>query len=269
MIEVAIPTRARAETLCAKTLPLLLRLGVAPSSISIFAAPEEHGDYLTALGRTFPAPIVAKLRLAKGAVGMAAQRHAILHAYESGARVVSIDDDIRDLSVRAGDQTLLPLTADEWVSLVDDLYKICDRVGSRLWGLYPVANAYFMKPRIRTDLSYVGGGCFGVINDPSPDSPLRVTLEDKEDFERSLACYETDGAVVRCDYVTWQTEGYAGAGGMQADGTRSSDRIRASADTLVRRFPDLCSLNLTKKSRKAELRLRDRRPTVGQATLPT
>ena len=56
---------------------------------------------------------------------------------------------------------------------------------------------------------------------------------------------------------------------MQED--RTLKRIEASAKAMVSAFPDMAKLNLTKKSGKPEVRLRDTRPeeerTFGTATL--
>jgi hypothetical protein len=249
----AIPSRSRADTLARKTLPLLDRLGIDRGRVNVFVADDERAAYREAVGRC---------NLLPGRTGMAAQRDAILDYFQPGIRVVHLDDDMRDLVVRRSEKTVEPVEADEWEEIVDLAYRSLSATGGRLWGLYPVPNPYFMRPRIRTDLTYIGGGLFGTIADPSPDSPLRVDLEDKEDFLRSLKCYAADGTVTRVEYVSWRTEGYAGAGGMQADGGRTDERIERSAREVARRFPDLASLNLTKKSGRAELRLRDRRPRV-------
>lgn len=254
-VEYAIPSRGRADVLVRKTLPLLRRLGVEPAQISIFVAEEERAEYADAL-RAFGRPTPW---LRSGGLGMAAQRAAIVDHYMDGQRVVSVDDDLRDLIVRRSDKVAEPIEADEWAEVVEIGWRSCASTGARLWGLYPVPNPYFMRARVRTDLTYIGGGLFGAINDRAPDSPLRVTLEDKEDYERSIRCYLADGAVARIEWVAWRTEGYAGAGGMQEDGLRTAERIRESAETLARRYPDLATLNLSKKSGKAEVRLRDRR----------
>jgi hypothetical protein len=257
-VEYAIPTRARAETLAAKTLPLLERLGVARERVKLYVHPSEWGTYDAWLVRAFGPKIGRDYELRVGGLGMSAQRHAILDAYPEGVPVVQLDDDLRDLVARRSEKRLEPVEPEEWRELVSLAFA---RPGPLLWGLYPVPNPYFMRPGARVGLTYVGGGLFGYLNDPSPGSPLRVTLEDKEDFERSLACYSAGWTLLRFGHVSWRTEGYRGAGGMQADGGRTDERIRASAEELVRRFPDLASLNLTKRSGKAEVRLRDaRRP---------
>ena len=89
------------------------------------------------------------------------------------------------------------------------------------------------------------------------DDPDFVVLDDKEDFERSCRFYLHDGKVVRFENVSWMTSGYGGEGGMQS--YRTEVTISEGAREMVRLFPDLATLNLSKKSGHAEVRLRDNR----------
>jgi hypothetical protein len=93
-------------------------------------------------------------------------------------------------------------------------------------------------------------GCFyGVINNRS----IHVSLDDKEDFERTMLYFQTDGGVLRYRNVAPVTRYYREPGGMMV--TRTAERILASAQTLYDRYPDMCRLNLTKKSGHPEVRL--------------
>lgn len=262
-VEYAIPSRARAETLVAKTLPLLRRLGIPDAAITVFVAEDEMVVYSSTLSLAGFHP-----RVVEGALGVGPNRNAILDHYEPGARVVSVDDDMRDLVIAEDEKTLRPIEPPEWEALLGEAWGMLGDTGARIWGLYPVPNAYFMRPRISTRLTYIAAGLYGFVSDREPDSPLRVTLEDKEDFERSLQCYVADGVVVRFDFVSWRTEGYHGKGGMQADGLRTPERVREATEDLVRRFPGLVTLNDKKKSGWVEPRLRDRRP-ASQGTIAT
>jgi hypothetical protein len=125
-----------------------------------------------------------------------------------------------------------------------------------LWGIHPVPNAYFQRPKISTDLRYIAAGLYGWTSRQG-DHSLDVTLEDKEDFERSILYYLADGYVTRLNWISIRTAGYHGAGGMQV--TRTPERVDASARDLAARYPHLCKLNLSKKSGWAEVRLRDAR----------
>jgi hypothetical protein len=125
-----------------------------------------------------------------------------------------------------------------------------------MFGFYPVANGYFMKPGYTTDLRYIIGSAWGIIN---PGPILRITIDDKEDYLRSVIMYLHDGGVVRFNDIAPETKYYKEPGGMQEE--RSMARISDSAKAMVAAFPDLVTINLTKKSGIPEVRLRDRRVT--------
>jgi hypothetical protein len=101
-------------------------------------------------------------------------------------------------------------------------------------------------------------GCFN----PGTKGPKGVKLElemDKEDYERSIRFYLRDGAVVRLRNVAPKTAYYTEKGGNQE--FRTMKTVAEGAKKLVKMFPELCSLNLTKKSGYPEIRLRDKRDT--------
>ena len=137
--------------------------------------------------------------------------------------------------------------------------------GFRLFGFYPVANGYFMKPGPpTTDLRYIIGSVWGIIN---PGSVLTVTIDDKEDYLRSVIMYVLDGGVLRYTNIAPQSAYYKEPGGMQEE--RTMNRIDASARAMVAAFPDLVKINLTKKSGMPEVRLRDSRPIEERAFGPS
>jgi hypothetical protein len=87
---------------------------------------------------------------------------------------------------------------------------------------------------------------------------------DKEYYERSIRFYLRDGAVVRLRNIAPKTAYYTEKGGNQE--YRTMETVAAGAKKLVAMFPEMCSLNLTKKSGYPEIRLRDktRKATRGQ-----
>ena len=248
MTEYAIPSRGRASSIREQTLTTLERLDVPMSKVRVFVAPDEFDEYREAVGEAW---------VYEGRLGMAANRHAILDSYEAGTELVQIDDDIAGIVMRVNEKVLKPVTAFQWEQIVTGAFRTCRRTGARLWGVYPVANPMFMRDRVRADLTYICGNLYGCIAPGPGPSPLRPTLEDKEDYERTLACYAEDRAVIRVEWVSSKTRFYDAPGGMQTDGQRTEERIRESAEELARRYPQWAKLNLTKRSGHAELRLRD------------
>ena len=104
------------------------------------------------------------------------------------------------------------------------------------------------------DLRYIVGAVWGTVN--THDTKLSVTLDDKEDFERTLKFYIRDGRVVRMENYAPDTNYYGEAGGMQVE--RTEKRVTESAHILLKRYPNLCSLN-TRKVGHTEIKLKDRR----------
>ena len=69
--------------------------------------------------------------------------------------------------------------------------------------------------------------------------------------------YLKDKGLLRFNNVTVKTKCYKEPGGMQVK--RTKERIHNNAQKLVNDYPDLCRLNMGKKSGFTELTLRDRR----------
>ena len=142
-------------------------------------------------------------------------------------------------------------------------FKIAKEKGIDNWGIYPVENPYFMKPTTEivddyttTKLTYIMGGFTGVINNKKAE--IR-TIDDKEDYERTIKYYLKDGGVLRFLNVCVRTRCYTEPGGMQIN--RTKNRIHESAVYLTKKYPLLCTLNTRKKSGYTEVKLRDRRFT--------
>jgi hypothetical protein len=260
---VAIPSYKRAETLRDKTLVVLKEQGIPARKIHVFVATaEEKKTYEDTLVKgTYGSLIMA-------IPGMAAVRNFITGHYPVGTRIVNMDDDIKgflEYSPTAKRHEAPLRNLDQFIR---EAFADSIKTGFRLWGVYPVANGYFMKGGPpTTDLRYIIGAFWGIIN-PGP-SVLKVTIDDKEDYLRSIIMYLADGGVLRYRTVAPKTAYYKEPGGMQEE--RTMNRVTKSATILHESFPDLTALNATKKSGYLELRLRDKRPegqrTFGPATL--
>ena len=245
-VPIAIPSYRRAETLAAKTMPMLTDSGIDLDLVTIFVCDDERDVYAA----TFP-----DVRLERAEPTMRAVRNIIARHYPVDEWVVSIDDDITAIVEATDPKTLVPV--DRLDLLLDNHCDEATVWGARLWGLYAATNPMFMygRPEIDMGLWYIGGGLFGCRHDGT-DADL-VFLHEKDDYERSCRRYLADGLVCRFSHHSWRTTGYQGAGGMQE--YRTPELILAGAEGIVELFPDIATLNLTKKSGKPEIRLRDRR----------
>lgn len=255
-LQVAIPSYQRPQTLRKKTLAWLYEGGhLRPSQVTLFVADRvEYESYAPLLADGLVGRIVVAVP------GMGAVRRFISHFYREGERLLQVDDDLTRLVCAAGGK-LVPFT--DLTALLVHGFGECERVGARLWGIYPCPNARWLSPTTTFDLRYIVGAFFGVVN--SYDPALQVTLDDKEDVERTLKHYVADGVVVRVNDVAPVTRYYSEPGGMQESSgvphpsPRTKERVLKSAIQLCERYPGLCTLNQSKRSGWAEVRLQDRR----------
>lgn len=249
---IAIPSYKRAETLRDKTLDLLHKSGIDPKRIYVFVANnEEEETYRMTLKKGTYGKII------RGIVGMGAIRNFISDYFPIGQKIVNIDDDIRgfleyDESVKRHEKPLTNLK-----KVFERGFKECLAANSRLWGVYPVANGFFMKDTVSTDLKYIIGSFWGCINPGTKE--IKITLDDKEDYLRSILYYKADGVITRLNMYAPISAYYKEPGGMQEE--RTKERIEKSARWLVEKYPEYATLNPNKKSGFMEVRLRDSRKT--------
>lgn len=234
---IAIPSYQRSTRLKNATLSVLREQHIPAELIDVFVAnEEERAEYAATLDPTSYANLIVAVP------GMGAVRNWMTDYYAEGQHVLFIDDDITGFLTLKHEFDLS--------AFITKGFEECAAAGLRLWGIYPVANTYFMKEGSTDGLTYIVGCFYGVINNRS----IHVSLDDKEDYERSILYFVADGGVLRYRWVAPLTRYYKTPGGMQT--TRTTQRILESAEQLVGRFPELCSLNLKKKSGHPEVRLR-------------
>jgi hypothetical protein len=246
---IAIPSYKRAETLKKKTLRVLGEYDIPKNKINIFVANDEEYEIYK---KTLP----DGYNIIIGELGMGNIRNFISNYFDSGKYIFNIDDDISkfiklDTDKYEGKATAIPFTGDGLDKFIKDGFRECLRKKLNLFGIYPVDNPFFMSRRISYDLRYIIGSAWGCVN-----GDIRVSMDDKEDFERTIKYYIQDGGVIRYCNVSVVSSYYREKGGMQE--TRTNERILQSAQRLVKIYPKLCSLYLGKKNGFAEVKLNDK-----------
>lgn len=258
---VVIPSARRSETIAGKTLTMLASGGIDRSAIDLYVPDDDDLDrYSATVGDLVDSITVVPHdperhdldAIGVHPTGVGVVRNAIVRRYPPGARLVYVDDDLTGVIRRTGEQSAEPIA--DLPAFFDAAFDLADRHGCSLWGVYPVKNPYFMRDRVRLDLTYICGGLYGVTVSGGPHE--LVVLDDKEDFERSIRHFIADGAVARIEWAALATTGYQGGGGMQA--SRTSERVDQSARWLAATFPQFCSLNTSKRSGWTEVRLHAR-----------
>lgn len=248
---IAIPSYRRAETLRDKTLKTLTSYDIPVSKIHVFVANrDEYDEYKKAL----TPGTYGHIHIAEK--GMAAVRNFITRFFPIGKPIFNMDDDIAGFLEYSSHARRNETPLKDLHTAITAGFAAARRTGFRLFGFYPIANGYFMRPGSpTTDLRYIIGAVWGILN---PGPVLSVTIDDKEDYLRTVIMYLLDGGVLRFNGIAPKTAYYKEPGGMQE--TRTMSRISDSAAALVKAFPDLVKINLTKRSGMPEVRLRDSRP---------
>lgn len=257
---VAIPSYKRAETLRDKTLKVLEEYGIEPKRIHVFVANKEEEEvYKKTLEKGTYGKIVV------GVKGIGPVRNFIYDYFPIGKPIVSMDDDIKgflefDPKANRHEKELTNLK-----QIIQRGFTECKAHKCRLWGIYPVPNGFFMSDRITLDLKYIIA-CFEGFFNPGTKGAKGVKINKwghKDDYDSSIQFYKADGAVVRMNFVAPKTAYYTEPGGLQEfkgkGDIRSPEGILEGAKWIVSTYPDFAELNLSKKSGKAEVKLKDKR----------
>lgn len=258
---VAIPSYKRPETLRDRTLKLLMKYNIEPKKIYIFVADKEQEKIYRDI-----LPKKSYNKIVVGVPGIKNIRNFMPRYFKEGQYIFYMDDDIYSLNecintkgVEKKDNKLIELKSLK--NVINKAFNLCEKTGITNWGVYPVFNPYFMKPTtkkvneyVSTNLCYIIGFMTGVINNRKAE--IR-TIDDKEDYERSIKYYLKDNGLLRFNNITADTKCYKEPGGMQVE--RTKQRIHDSAVYLTKVYPNLCTLNTSKKSGFTEIRLRDTR----------
>ena len=281
---IAIPSYNRCDTIKLATLNMLEKYGISHGLIYIFVASnEERFQYIRALSDT----TFTDVKIIVGELGVKNQRNFMSNFFDEGQYIFYLDDDVYALYECVFDIEKVKNLSKEGNKLInlDNLHNfilngfdLCEKLNYNLFGINPVDNPYFLKvppDNISTNLKYIIGYCCGVIN--CRKAELR-TVNDKEDYERSIKYYLLDGGVIRYNNICAKTRCYKEPGGLQSAGHRTWDKVDKSARFLVEIYPNLTRLNIKKKTKDkitglpwTEIRLHDYRKGNKKifGTLPT
>lgn len=242
--QIAIPSYKRPVGLKEKTLNSLDRCGIKKSDITIFLADEQElSDYKKELGKEY--------KLVVGKKGLSNQRNFISNYFEEKEPIVFIDDDIEAFLIKSGDKLVNLEKLDFFCKTAFDFTK---SVGAELWGVYPVKNAFFMKDQITTDLKYIIGAFYGIFNRKS----LVSTIDQNEDYERTILSFINCKKVVRFNKITIKTKYWKNDGGLQ-EFRKDNDYFNTSAQYMVDKYGFYCEIDLNKSRKKKHLEIKLKR----------
>ena len=192
-VNIVIPTYGRADVIKDKTLALLHHYKIPKEQITLFVANRQE---YTAYANHVPSSLYGSIVI--GVPGLVHQRNFIMNYYPVGTRIVSFDDDISALWELQGGK-LVPLVSLK--NVIRQGFGLCSKWGYHMWGIYPTKNAGWMSPTPSTNLKFLIGHMYGIIN-----RKIRLSAPLKHDYELTLENAVRDGGVIRLNQVTATTK---------------------------------------------------------------
>lgn len=243
---IAIPSYNRSKSISEKTLATLERNAIPKSRIFIFVANEDQlREYRSELGEEY--------QIIEGIIKLKNQRNFIQEYFPEDQLIIMMDDDVSGIYTKENER--LSETFD-FEKIIDRGFAAMKAHGTKIFSIYPVQNAFFMKEGHSTDLKLMVGTVYGIINDL--DESLRATIDEKEDYERTAKYYQKFGKVVRLNDVTLKTTFYKGEGGMVQD--RTVEEQQKAVDYLIGKYPEFYKENVNRKSGFPEIRIIKQKP---------
>ena len=211
--------------ICQKTLRMLASSGFQ-GSLFIIVPHEEVATYTLALA---DAPVSYILQGAPR--GLVKQRKHARSLFPPGQEMVFVDDDITAIKMKVGGGFI---KVGAIHNIVDYAFEWLSSTESLMWGVYPVANAMFMKERLATGNCYVVGAFYGIINDPRLEEP---GVDECEDYFRQLTEQAAGRPPLRFECFGVETRYFKNAGGMQLD--RKPEVRLSTINTLADTYPTI------------------------------
>lgn len=259
MFFVAIPSYARWTRIVHSSLRTCITWGIPQHDIYVFVIEEQRQEYQNSLHMHG----FADVHLICGPLGLHHMRNFITRFFDEDTPILHMDDDIDELLVMHEDPSfdvksakrypLRPACPSDMYSWIERAFMFTKKQGASLFGIYPVRNGYFMKdlPEITTNLRFCVGAFWGMWN----RKDIVITVEEKEDFDRTLQAYALNGCVVRYNRYCPKTQYYKTAGGMQSRDIDRKKESEKSCAYLCERWPMWCRIYRSKKNGMCEVRL--------------
>lgn len=221
--EVAIPSRGRAETL--STVELLKGL---PANITIFVDEKEDAEKYA---KHHDCKIVET-----GTSGITKARNFILDYYKEGTNVVMLDDDLRGIKTMVGSK-LKALDFSQVDTLIRTGFNACVKWNTKLFGIYPIPNAFFMSRSISVNTFIIGTFTGVIVGDLRYDEDLEL----KEDYDFTLKHILKYKRAIRFNNFCVDAKHYSNAGGCKD--RRDADLEQRCVQKLLALYPAFIRIN--------------------------
>jgi len=234
---VCIPSYRRPRLCNDLTLTTLATHGIDPARIYVYVADDaEREIYQRTLDRSRYGALVVAVP------GIINAREFIIEQWPEGTNIVSVDDDIRDVTFLRSE------AYDDMHTFLLAAFGECRRRGAYIWGVYPLSNPFFLRGQeVTTDLRYVVGAFYGFINRPRLEAIRwdisRQCQDAKDDVELTILYFINDGLVLRFNRIGITTTYFRAQGGQGKAERRKASHAEACR-RLLERYPGYGTLRL-------------------------
>lgn len=134
--------------------------------------------------------------------------NSLLDYLQDEKYILELDDDVTHIAFLQKDK-LVPLKdGKKFAEFLNYGFTYAIKSGAKLWGIYPVYNAFFMKNKVR-DRALLIGTFLGIINEGMRFNPEFVL---KMDFDYCCRSMKKYGKVIRFENVSVKARHYSKGG---------------------------------------------------------
>jgi len=229
-------THNRVERCYKKTLTMLKDNGIPEGIITLVVHDAEQKSLYE---EGIPKEYYNEILITNKNDGIYGQMNWMYEKYNSGQKILKLDDDISAILRLQGDKLVKTYDLPQ---IIDEGFKLCTDNGYKLWGIYPSSNAYFMKSpkNYTTDLRFIVGALMGFINEKIT---LDLDIKIKGDYEYAIQSYMNNGGIIRFNKITFKYDI------AKNEGERINTMIN-DADILTKKYPDLVRMNARRNNKK-------------------
>jgi len=230
-IKIAIPSHKRDELLQKYTFALLKKHNISFKSVYVFCSPESYKSYKK-LCKEWGCHLI---KSKKSIVGI---RNHMIKYFKSGEQVVEMDDDIQNIVQFNPSSPKKPV--EDLKQFMVDSFKTLGNKG--LWGVNATTNSMGASGKDQSGLYFIVNSFCGYIN----DKRIRLTVEEKEDYDRAAQFYELDLPILKRGQYGINTNYWNNPGGIQDryDKEKRKQVQKKSAETLIEKYPDMFRMNV-------------------------
>ena len=184
--------------------------------------------------------------------GCMPNRNFLLDYFPAGSKIVMVDDDVEGLFEQRGPgrEGLVKMNGTEVDALIRKGFEMCEKNGTKLWGVYPTYNHYFMSRTI-VPHGFIVGMWMGII---VSDERFDTNVKFKDDYAFTCQHILRFKKIVRFNYVCVKAQYLTNAGG--SANFRTTDAIEADVEYLIQKYPNWIMRNNKREGNEILLKFR-------------